>query len=219
MSPRHAWLPRYLIVAVALAVLAADVRVAAAQTWSVRGLFDVGATTLTATDSFDAVLGTARSTVIGGGGEVVLPQRIFANVRTSRFEQDGQRVFVFQGEVFDLGIDTTIRLSQVDVTGGYRFFDLDRRVIPYVGGGLGWHHYEETSEFADPDENVDQTFRGYHIVGGAEVRLGRWFGVGGEVQWTTVPDALGQEPNSVSAAFGETDLGGTSFRVRFVVGR
>jgi hypothetical protein len=39
------------------------------------------------------------------------------------------------------------------------------------------------------------------------------------VQWSTVPDALGQDPNGVSAAFDETNLGGVAFRVKFIVGR
>jgi opacity protein-like surface antigen len=128
-------------------------------------------------------------------------------------------VFVFEGETFDLGIETNVRIAPVDVTGGYRFFDADRRVVPYLGAGLGWHRYEETSEFAEDDENVDERHRGYHVLGGAEVRLARWLGVGGELQWTTVPEALGQDPNGVSAAFEETDLGGVSFRVNVIVGR
>ena len=43
-----------------------------------------------------------------GGVEVVLPQRVFINVRASRFRKTGQRVFLSGGEQFDLGIPTTI---------------------------------------------------------------------------------------------------------------
>jgi hypothetical protein len=43
--------------------------------------------------------------------------------------------------------------------------------------------------------------------------------VAGEVVWARVPDALGQEPGSVGTAFDETDLGGTTFRVKLVIGR
>jgi opacity protein-like surface antigen len=192
---------------------------AEAQAIGARGFFDAGSVRFSASKSFEAILGTASATVFGGGGEVVLPAGIFATVRASQFKKSGQRVFVFEGETFPLGIDTTIRIRPFEVSGGYRFGGLDRRVAPYVGGGLGWHRYEETSEFADDNENVDETFRGYHVLGGAEFRVMRWFAVGGEFQWTTVPDALGQDANGVSAAFEETDLGGTAFRVRFVIGR
>jgi opacity protein-like surface antigen len=214
-------LPRCVVIAclVAVAMTALCPAAAHAQAWGARGFFDVGATTFTASQSFEAILGSATGTVFGGGGDVVLPQRIFGRVRASRFGKTGQRVFVFEGETFDLGIETNVRIAPVDVTGGYRFFDADRRVVPYLGAGLGWHRYEETSEFAEDDENVDERHRGYHVLGGAEVRLARWLGVGGELQWTTVPEALGQDPNGVSAAFEETDLGGVSFRVNVIVGR
>lgn len=185
---------------------------------AVRGFADIGATTFTASDSFETVLGSNRGTLFGGGGEVVLAPGIFAQVRVSRFQRDGERVFVFENEAFPLGIDTTVRVTPIEVSGGYRFART-RRVVPYVGAGLGWHRYEETSEFADDDENVDETHRGYHLLGGAEVRLARWLGVGGEVQWTTVPDALGQDPNGVSAAYDETNLGGVGVRIRVVIGR
>lgn len=185
---------------------------------SVRGFADAGIFNFAAQQSFETVLGSRSGPLFGGGGELVLAQGLFAGVRISRFQKDGERVFVFDDETFGLGIDTTVRITPIEVTGGYRF-SLGRRVHPYVGGGIGWHRYEETSDFAEDDENVDETHRGYHLLGGAELRLARWFGVGGEVQLTTVPDALGQDPNGVSAAFDETDLGGLAFRVKFVVGR
>ena len=202
-----------------------------AQGLAARGFADIGAVKLTAAESFEAIAGTATGSVFGGGGEVVLPMGIFASVRASQFERSGQRVFVFEGETFPLGIDTTIRLRPFEVSGGYRFArpngrapaparsSAPSRIVPYVGGGIGWHRYEETSEFADDNENVDETFRGYHLLGGAEVRVTSWFGVGGEFQWTTVPDALGQDPNGVSSAFEESNLGGAAFRVRLVIGR
>jgi opacity protein-like surface antigen len=185
---------------------------------SVRGFADAGMFNFAAHQSFETVLGSRNGPLFGGGGEIVLPQGLFAGVRISRFQKGGERVFVFDDETFGLGIDTTIRITPIEVTGGYRF-SLGRRVRPYLGGGIGWHRYEETSDFADDDENVDETHRGYHLLGGAELRLARWFGIGGEVQLTTVPDALGRDPNGVSAAFGETNLGGVAFRVKFVVGR
>jgi opacity protein-like surface antigen len=184
---------------------------------SVRGFGDFGAVTFSSADTFEAVLGTPSGPVFGGGGEVVFSGRLFAAIRASRFQKTGQRVFVLDGETFGLGVDDTVRITPIEATGGYRF--PSGRFVPYIGAGVGWHRLQETSEFADDDENVDETHIGYHVLGGAEVRLARWFGVAGELQWTTVPDAIGQDPNSASAAFGESDLGGVAFRVKFVVGR
>ena len=201
----------------ALVCVAAAARVDA-QDVGFRGFGDVGSARFAASESFDAVLGTHTGVVFGGGAEAVIGH-IFVAVRASRFQKDGTRVFVSGDEVFDLGIPTTIRITPVLITGGYRFAEDDRRVVPYVGGGIGWHHYSETSDFAADDEDVSETNTGYHLLGGAEVRLGDLFGVAGEVEWSRVPDALGQNPNSVAAAFDETDLGGVTFRVKFVVGR
>jgi hypothetical protein len=139
-------------------------------------------------------------------------------VRISRFQTHGERIFVFDNETFGLGIETQIRVTPIEVTAGYRF-PLGVRIVPYAGGGIGWHRYEETSEFATDEENVSETHRGYHLLGGAEVRIARWFGAGGEIQLTTVPDALGRDSKGASAAFDETNLGGIAFRVKFVIGR
>lgn len=210
---------RALLCAVVMAAIILAATPADAQNAvMLRGFADVGSTTFSAADSFKAVFGTNRGVVFGGGVEVVLPQSVFFNVRASRFRRSGERVFTFAGEQFSLGIPTTVTVSPIELTGGYR---LDRgwRVVPYGGGGVGWHSYRETSAFAEPSENVDERYTGYQILGGAELRLLRWIGAAAEAQWATVPDALGQDPNGVSAAFDERDLGGMTFRIKVVVGR
>ena len=183
-----------------------------------RGFGDVGSTTFTAEKSFTAVLGSESGRVFGGGVEVVLPQRVFVNLRVSRFREVGQRVFLFNGEQFGLGIPTTITVTPVELTGGYRF-DFGWRLVPYGGAGLGRHRYQEASRFAEASENVNERFTGYHVLGGAEFRLARWIGAAAEAQWAAVPEALGDDLNSVSHEFGESDLGGVTFRLKVVVGR
>ena len=181
-----------------------------------RGFGDVGATTFTAEQSFDAILGSKSGAVFGGGVEAV-ERQVFLNVRASRFRKTGHRVFLFEGEQFDLGIPTTITVTPVELTGGYRF-PFWTRLVPYAGLGVGWHMFTETSDFATSNENVEDRFTGFHVLGGAEVRLARWIGLAGELQWATVPDAIGDDPNSVSHEFNESDLGGTTVRVKIVVG-
>ena len=190
---------------------------AQSREFMLRGFADIGSTRFTAEQSFMAVLGSPRGRILGGGVEVVLPHRIFANLRVSRFRDVGRRVFVFNNERFDLGIPTTITVTPIELTGGYRF-PVGRRLVPYGGAGIGWHGYRETSRFAEAEENVHRRELGYHVVGGAEVRLMRWIGAAAEAQWTTVPDALGADPNGVSHDFGESDLGGVTVRVKVVVG-
>jgi hypothetical protein len=81
------------------------------------------------------------------------------------------------------------------------------------------HRHEETSAFSEASERVDAHFSGYHVLGGAEVRLARWLGAAVEAQWTTVPDAFGADPNSVFREFEESNLCGMTLRLKVVVRR
>lgn len=213
MSPRQ-----WRGAAAAAALLFASTAEGQTRDFMLRGFADIGSTTFTATRSFEAVLGTARGRVFGGGVEADFPQRIFVNLRASRFRRTGERVFLFNGERFGLGIPSTVTVTPLELSGGYRF-DYGWRVVPYGAAGIGWHLYDETSQFAEAAENVRERFRGYHIVGGADFRMARWIGTAAEAQWTTVPDALGGDPDGVSSEFKESNLGGVTVRVKVVIGR
>jgi hypothetical protein len=210
-------MPRLVVIAVVvLTAIVAD-RSAQAQSVSIRGFGDVGSTTFSAKESFETILGSARGMIFGGGGEALVGTNIFITLRASRFQGRGERVFLFDGQEFNLGLETTVRVTPVEIGAGYRFVSRRWRVVPYAGGGIGWHRYEETSAFAGDDENVDERHTGYHLFAGAEVPILRWLGVAGEVQWTKVRDAIGQDPNGVSARFSQTDLGGVTFRAKFAL--
>ena len=198
----------------------APARPAARQPLTVRVFGDLGINQFAAGDTFDATLGSSSGVFFGGGVELVLPQQLFVNLRVSHFGKSGERVFVQDDEVFPLGIDMKVGITPIEVSAGYRFRPQgrSRKLIPYLGAGIGWHRYSETSDFADAAENVSETFTGYHLLGGAEYRLGRTFAIAGEAQWTTVPDAL-SGVSSAGDAFGESNLGGLGLRVRFIVGR
>jgi opacity protein-like surface antigen len=185
---------------------------------SVRAVIEAGARTFTASQSFDAVLGTHAGPIFGAGAEVLIGRKLFASFAVTRFQKDGQRVVVADGQAFQNGIATTIKIVPIEVSGGWRFTAPGRSVIPYLGGGLGWHRYKETSEFATGDEDVDFTKMGYQLLGGAEWRASRWLGVAGEAAWMGVPNAF-TAPTGAAAAFGEDNLGGAVFRVKVVIGR
>ena len=190
---------------------------AEAQGLALRGFADAGSTTFTAKKSFKAIFGSESGGVYGGGVEAVA-RNIFLNVRASRFKKTGERVFIFEGQEFRLGIPATVTMTPIELNVGYRF-DFGSWVVPYAGVGAGWHQYAETAKFNEDSENVKETFSGYQVAGGAEFRLARWLGAAAEAQWSRVPKALGQDDNSVSKTFEETDLGGTTFRVKIVIGR
>lgn len=206
-----------LITALLFLTIAADAR-AQSEPFAIRGFADAGVRTFAASRSVQAILGHDAGPIVGGGVDIVERHGFFGEVHASRFRRTGQRVFAAGGQVFTLDVRDTITITPVEITGGYRV-DRGWRVVPYAGGGAGWHRYEETSPSSAAGEDVKEIFIGYHVLGGAEVRLWRWLSVAGEAQWTTIPGALGQNPNSVARAFRETDLGGTSARVKFIIGR
>jgi len=194
-------------------------RPAPEPTVRVRAFGEVGARTFTASKSFEAVLGSRSGVVFGGGADVLVGRNLFVSVGISRFQKDGERVAVANGEAFPIGIDTTISIVPIEVSAGWRFTKPRRTVIPYLGGGLGWHRYKETSDFATSDEDVQFTKTGFQLLGGAEWRASRWLGVAGEAAWMSVPNAFDGGATSAAAAFGEDDLGGAVFRVKAVIGR
>lgn len=196
----------------------------------IRGFVTFGRFLARAHDTFDAVLGSNAGPVFGGGATVLLPHGIYAEVSASRFRRDGERIFVGPNqEVFPLGIPLEVTLTPLELTGGWRYRHCPRPIkgrraavcqpefIPYVGGGWSLYRYQETSDSASQDEDVDERFGGFHILGGAEYRVTRWIAVGGELAWSSIPDALGEA--GASAAFDENDLGGTTFRVKISIGR
>ena len=182
----------------------------------VRGFGSFSYMFFQATESFEAILGEAGQPFFGGGAEVVLWDRIFIAASVERMQQTGERVIVFEDEVFPLGIEDEITITPFTVTAGYRFRSTDR-LVPYVGGGIGTYQFKEESEFADPDENVDERFTSYRALAGVEYTAARWLFASFEVQYTAVPDALGAP--GVSADFDESNLGGVSAYVKLAVGR
>jgi opacity protein-like surface antigen len=186
--------------------------------FSVRLFGDAGVDRMSASRSFNAVFGSGSAPLFGGGGEVVLHSRWFFRVGLWRVKEAGERAVRLEGQTFRLGIPLTVTIVPVEVSGGYRFRLGPRsRLVPYVGGGFSSHGYTETSSFSTGEENVSERFAGYQILGGAEYRLHRLLAVAGEVQYTTVPDALGV--GGLSEEFGETNLGGVILRGRVIVGR
>jgi opacity protein-like surface antigen len=180
----------------------------------VRGYAELSYEWFNASDSFKAIFDSSGGGLVGGGGQVHIGP-FYVDVGWSRFEKTGERVFVFEGDVFRLGIPNRITLSPFVVTAGYRLPMRDR-MVPYVGGGVGSVLFEETSDFADADERVSERFTSYHVVGGVEYSAARWLFVAGEVRYASVPDALGAP--GVSADFDESNLGGVAVAVKLLAG-
>lgn len=187
----------------------------AAPRFGIRGYGEAAYQWFTAADSFKAILDTSGGLFYGGGAQVYVGP-IYVDVGVSRFEKTGERAFVFEGDVFRVGIPDRITMTPVVVTAGYRF-PIREKIVPYLGGGIGSLKFEETSDFADPDENVSERFTSYHAVAGMEYRAMRWLFVAGEVRYASVPDALGAP--GIAADFDESNLGGVAVAVKVLLGR
>jgi hypothetical protein len=170
-----------------------------------------------AKESFDAVLAdSVGSTPVfaGAGVEATgLWKGVFARVTVTHTLTKGSRVFVDSGgKAFPLNIPLTIKMTPIEIGGGWRFGD--GAVRPYVGAAVLMQRYTETSEHATADENVESTDSGQTIFGGVQLGFGL-ARVGLEALYRHVPDVIGVA--GVSEAYGETNLGGRVFRVTFGV--
>ena len=170
--------------------------------------------TMTASETFDAVLGSSGMRGPGGGAEVLnVWKGLFARVAVSQMSDDGTRAFVFGNDVIPMNIPMTVKIRTVELGVGWRV--VPRRmpgVAVYGGGGALLLAYDQTSRFADQGENPNESFSGYAVFGGAEFRLWKWLFAGAEAQYRAVPDALGGA-GTIPELFNETDLGGVAVRV------
>jgi opacity protein-like surface antigen len=183
---------------------------------SFRAFADAGVEMFHAVEAFDAVFDGNAGTRFGAGLFISLPKGLFADVRVSRLQMTGERAFVFEGRRYSLGIRNTLKVIPMQVTGGIRTGRPGARAVPYVGAGAGWYRASETSAFAIAGETAERTTPGYHVVGGADVRLWRRVGVGAEVEWSQVSGGLAG--SGIATTLDDTNLGGVSVRARVVVG-
>lgn len=171
----------------------------------------VDAQTMAASDSFDAVFGDPQMTAAGGGAEIDIWKHVFLRIAASRARRTGSRVFVDNGEAFDLDIPMTVTLTPVEAGGGWRFVTRSR-FTPYAGGAFVSLGYQQVSDFAEAAENVNDRYTGGAVFGGVDAAIWKGIFVGGEAQYRRIiaPDAAG----TVMHEFGEKDLGGFTARVR-----
>jgi hypothetical protein len=182
----------------------------------VRAFGQAGVIGFSARESFEAVTGSSLGASYGGGAQVRFRSGLFVQVSLEQYRRTGQRVFVFEGESFPLGIASTITIRPFVAGLGFRP-PTAGRVLPYAGAGIGRYWLRETSLFEDSTERVDETHIGYHAHMGVEFRVHRWVAPAAEVRYTRVPDSLGR--GGASAQFDESELGGWHITGKVLIGR
>jgi len=137
---------------------------------------------------------------------------VFVRIDASQSSISGERVVIFNDEVFKLGIPLTATLTPLEFGAGWRFAGSRSKIAPYVGASAISLKYKETSSFADSSDNVDTTYNGFGAFGGVDVSITRQVFGGIEGQYRSIKITPG--PNSAAASFNESDLGGAVLRVR-----
>lgn len=184
----------------------------------IRGFGTVTFDKMAASESFKAVTGKDTATFFGGGVQVSnLWQGLFVEVAAERASRDGERVFIGpDDEVFRLGIPVTITMTPIDVVAGWRSAPV-ARASAYGAAGVSLLQYKESSDFAEPAENVDERYTGFVVFAGIEYSAMRFVHIRGEVRYRRFGDAIGA--GGVSAEFDETDLGSFGAALKVAVGR
>ena len=216
MKATGALLIALLMATVASAQSAAPRREPAPRRVTARFFADAGVEMLHAVDSLHAVFDRNSAGSFGGGLRVVLPRGLFADVRAGRFQMTGERTFLFEGQSYPLGVADTLTVIPIQVSVAVRAGRPGARAVPYMGAGAGWYRASEQSAFSDASETAERTTPGIHLMGGADVRLWKRFGLGGEVEWSHVPSGLAG--TGVATSLQDTNLGGVSVRMRVLVG-
>jgi len=170
-----------------------------------------------AADTFDAAFGGSVQPFFGGGIQLAWKNGYFLDGTVSFFRKTGERAFSFDGEAFGLGIPLKSTLVPIEFTTGYRFAGAgESRVVPYVGGGVGFYRYKEESDFDDEGDEVSINKPGYLGMAGVEFKMSRRLWSAVDVQYSRVPGVLGD--GGLSAVLGDDDLGGLAIRFRLMVG-
>jgi opacity protein-like surface antigen/SH3-like domain-containing protein len=216
--PSQATLPRpetHRESAPTAAPAAVETELAAEPMWGARAFGEAGFVSFRAKDSFNAVFGGSRGGSYGLGAEFRY-QRFFLQANLERTRKTGERVLVFEDQIYPLGVPATVTITPLSFVAGYRFGPF-RRITALAGLGVGSYGLKEESAFASSTDNVDERFTSFHLLAGAEYAATRWLAVRVEAQYVSVPDALGA--GGVSASFGETNLGGFGLRLKILAGR
>jgi hypothetical protein len=151
-------------------------------------------------DSYDAVYGDPMP-LLGVHLEGRVWRRLFLQASLDYGQVDGERVLP------GVGIDTTLTYIPLHTAASWRLDRPDQGGPWEIRAGLGpsFLSWEDDGGVA----SADGTEVGGNVVLSV-LRLGQRWHFGGEVRWSTFPDAVGGDGPTVTNLFDEDDLGGLS---------
>lgn len=162
-----------------------------------------------AADSYDAVFGEVMPQ-LGIGFELEIGRRWLVGLTYDYGQVDGERVLPADPPI-GTGVSEELTYRPLALTLAWRFRP-EARLSPYVGAGAMIVDWQDESS----GQSASGSDTGYHLVlglrreGDGAGRGGR-FRWGGELRYSTVPDAIGEA--GISRFFGEDDIGGLSLHL------
>ncbi len=163
--------------------------------------------------TFDATFASPVQPFVGGGAQFRLFERFYAEATVSAWQWEGERAYVANGQVYNLGVPFTATLLPAELTIGRRF-PLSPTNAWYIAAGAGWYTYVQDRGTVDESMRQHQGFVGNL---GFEHRWKPRLQLAFDGQYTYVPQILGRD--GLSMLTGEKDLGGVAARVRLIFGR
>jgi len=162
---------------------------------------------INASDSYDAVYGSG-DLLYGLLWDYQLTDALVIEGEYHHFAKSGERVNLAGDTWVGNGIDEDLTYDSFLATAKYHF-RRDSGLRPFVGGGLGFYLIDVSSAVGGDSFNKP----GYHVTAGALFRAEAKFRVTAEVRYSLIPGVLGDNPNSVSAYYGDSDAGGLALAV------
>jgi len=172
-----------------------------------------------ASKTYDAIFGSSTIPGYGGGADITgLYKNLFIRFDVTRVTKTGSRVFVDNGQVFNLNQPAKLSLTPIQIGAGWRFVSKNKKVkvTPYAGGGVLIEPYRVEYSLST-DVNESETFTGGTLFGGVDYPITKVLVLGGEAQYRILPNALQSSlASSAANAFNEKNGGG--FTGRIVIG-
>jgi len=172
------------------------------------------------------------------GGDYLFSLGDFFEVGAGVSYYQGSAFSVYPDLVYESGAEIVqeLKLRIVPLTATVRFLPLSKNapIQPYIGGGVAYlpWKYSETGDFVDYETDPPTIFHpeggyvdsgsamGVLVLGGARVRVGSRYALGGEIRYQWGSSDIGTEcsTNERACFYGDKiDLGGFTYNFTFNV--
>jgi opacity protein-like surface antigen len=157
---------------------------------------------INASDSYDAVYGSG-ALFYGLLWDWRVREYLVIEGEYYHFAKSGERVNRAGDSWVGNGIPEDLTYDSFLATAKY-MFRRDKGTQPFLGAGLGLYLIDVSSSVGGGSFSKP----GYHLTAGALFMAEKKINITAEVRYSLIPSVLGDNPNSVSAYYGESDAGG-----------